>query len=556
MSEPTTIEPVLPREPDALPPELTRGADIPADLDPLAEGVLMKHQRAWLEDKSDLKICKKGRRTGITFAEALDDTLIAASARSAGGDNVFYIGDTKDKGREFIGYVAHFAKVVAKETAEIEEFLFEDKRDDGTSKHISAYRVAFASGFRVEALSSRPENIRGLQGVVVIDEAAFHRDVRQVIDAVNALLIWGGKIRIISSPNGLLNPFNDHYQEAIAGKNGYSHHFYTFADAIENGLYKRVCLMRGLEWSPDAEAAWEAKIRQSYGTRTAAMKQELDAIDADAQGAALSRVVIEQRTRRGVPVVRYHLPDEFKTATPAVRRAVIDDFLRTQVRPHLDKLDPARRHDAGWDFARSGDGSVLIVRELGQTLVRRDRLIIELRNVPYESQRDIGFYILGALPRFGHGAFDATGNGGYLAEVCQQKFGEDRISAIKLSQEWYRENATPYVGAFGDETIEIAADEDIIRDHQALQYVNGVIKVPDDMRYKGADGFERHGDAGIAGILAWYASRQEAVEYAYQPVSRREPDPWTGEGDDWLDGGGPDDEFRAPLGAFLKGGGI
>ena len=552
VSTPTPIEPVLARDETELPTEFTRGADIPPDLDPLADGVLMLHQRAWLEDKSDLKICKKGRRTGITFAEALDDTLIAASARSAGGDNVFYIGDTKDKGREFIGYVAHFARVVAKETAEVEEFLFEDKRDDGTSKHISAFRVTFASGFRVEALSSRPENIRGLQGVVVIDEAAFHKDVRQVIDAVNALLIWGGKIRIISSPNGLLNPFNDHYQEAVAGKNGYSYHFYTFADAITNGLYKRVCLMRGLEWSPAAEAEWEAKIRQSYGTRTAAMHQELDAIDADAQGAALSRVVIEQCTRRGIPIVRYHLPDSFKGSKPEVRKAVIADFLRTQVRPHLDKLDPLRRHDSGMDFARSGDGSVLIVRELGQDLVRRDKLIIELRNVPYESQRDIVFYVIQALPRFGHGAFDATGNGGYLGEVCQQKFGEARISAIKLSQEWYRENGTPYIGAFGDETVQIAADEDIIRDHQALQYVGGIIKVPDDMRYKGGDGFERHGDAGIAGMLAWFASRQGAVEYGYEGVHRREPDPWNDD-DDFESGGG---DYRTPLGTRIRGGGI
>ena len=68
---------------------------------------------------------------------------------------------------EFIGYVAHFAKIVAKELVDVEEFLFEDQLEDGTSKYISAYRVTFASGFRVEALSSRPENIRGLQGVVV-----------------------------------------------------------------------------------------------------------------------------------------------------------------------------------------------------------------------------------------------------------------------------------------------------------------------------------------------------------------------------------------------------
>jgi hypothetical protein len=183
--------PVLAREADELPDALPRGAEIPEDLDPLAEGVLMAHQAEWLEDESDLKVCAKGRRTGITFAEALDDTLIAAAKRSAGGQNVFYIGDTKDKGREFIGYVAHFAKTVAKEMLSIEDSVFIDEREDGTTRFISSFRISFASGFRVEALSSRPENIRGLQGVVVIDEAAFHKNVRDVLDAVNALLIWG-----------------------------------------------------------------------------------------------------------------------------------------------------------------------------------------------------------------------------------------------------------------------------------------------------------------------------------------------------------------------------
>lgn len=564
MTRPEGIDtdPVLARDAEQLPGELPRGAEIPDDLDPLADGVLMKHQRSWLEDESDLKICKKGRRTGITFAEALDATLIAAAARSAGGDNYFYVGDTKDKGREFIGYVAHFARVVAKETATIEEFLFEDQRDDGSSKFISAFRVGFASGYRVEALSSRPENIRGLQGVVGIDEAAFHKNVKQLLDAVMALLIWGGKVRVISSPNGILNPFNELYREALAGKNSFSVHFYTFADAIANGLFRRVCLMRGKVWSPEAEAAWEAEIRGAYGTRLAAMRQELDAIDADAQGAALSRVVIEQVVDPSVPVIRLHLPDSFKAAAPAHRAAHIADWCRTVLGPIMARLDGKRRHDLGWDFARSGDGSVPIVRELGQDLIRREKLVLELRNVPYESQRDIGFFLIDRLPRFGHGAFDASGNGGYLAEVCAQRFGAQRISEIKLSQEWYRENGTPYVEAFGDRTVTIAADEDVVRDHQALQYVNGVVMVPKDMRYAGADGFIRHGDAGIAGMLCHFASRQGAVLYGYEPVRRSERDAWLGDdregnyADDYESSLGSFDVGRQPLGASIRSGGI
>lgn len=551
------VAPVLPRDDEQLPGELPRGAEIPGELDPLADGVLMAHQRSWLEDPSDLKLAEKGRRTGITFAEALDDTLIAAASRSAGGDNVFYIGDTKDKGREFIGYVAHFARVVARELAEVEEFVFEDQREDGSTRDISAFRIQFASGYRVEALSSRPENIRGLQGVVVIDEAAFHKDVRAVIDAVNALLIWGGRIRVISTHNGVLNPFNELIREARTGKNRFKVHFIPFQEAVTNGLFRRVCLMRGKTWSPEAEAEWEANIRGAYGTRTAQMRQELDAIPADAEGAALAQVVIEQVTDATVPVVRYHLPDSFKAAEPALRRGLVLEWCKGTLGPHLARLDPRRRHDFGFDFARSGDGSDLIIQEFGQDLIRRWKMVIELRNVPFEAQRDILFFTGERLPRLGHGALDATGNGAYLAEVAAQKWGE-RISEVKLSQEWYRENGPAYVEAFGDRTVRIAADADIVRDHQALQFVNGVIKVPDDMRYLGSDGFQRHGDTAIAGLLAWYASRQGAVLYGYEPVRTRERDAWLGDGDD--DDYGPSfggrDIGRQPLGASIRSGGI
>ncbi|MDE2595964.1 MAG: hypothetical protein KGL44_03705 [Sphingomonadales bacterium] len=551
-SSPQGLDVVLPRDPALLPAEFTRGAEIPEDLDPLAEGVLMKHQREWVDDPSDLKIAKKGRRTGITFAEALDDTLIAAAARSAGGDNVFYIGDTKDKGREFIGYVAHFAKTVAKELAEIEEFVFADEREDGTTRDISAFRVRFASGFRVEALSSRPENIRGLQGVVVIDEAAFHNDVRAVIDAVNALLIWGGKIRVISSPNGMLNPFEELCSEALAGKNGFNVHFIPFQEAVTNGLFRRVCLMKGRTWSAEAELAWEAKIRSAYGTRTAQMHQELDAIPSDAVGAAMPRVVIERAAQAGPIVVRYFLPDAFKVAEKALRNALVDEWLKREIGPRLAALDQRYRHDFGLDFARSGDGSDLVIQELGADLHRRWKLVIEMRNVPFETQKQILFFVGERLPRFGHGALDATGNGAYLAEVAAQKWGE-RISEIKLSQEWYRQNGTPYVDAFGDETVEIATDDDVVRDHQALQYVGGVIKVPDDLRYPGSDGHMRHGDTGIAGMLAFFASRQGAVEYGYEPVSRGMGDGWDSP-DDGDDPGFAANPYRAPLGAFVRGG--
>lgn len=514
---PEELKPVIAREPDRLPDELPRGGDIPADLDPLADGVLMKHQAEWLADTSDLKLAEKGRRTGITFAEALGDTLIAAASRSAGGDNVFYIGDTRDKGREFIGYVAHFARVVAGELAEVEEFMFEDQRGDGTSKNISAFRIKFASGFRVEALSSRPANIRGLQGVVVIDEAAFHKNVREVIDAVNALLIWGGKIRVISTHDGVLNPFNELIREAKAGKNRFKVHYIPFSQAVNNGLFKRVCLMKAKTWSPEAEREWEADIRGAYGPRTAAMQQELDCIPSESQGAALTRIQIEACMKPNIPIVRWSCTDEFKNAPEHIRKAEGLDFCNDQLKPVLARLNPLRSHVMGEDFARTGDLTDIWINEIGQDLTRRCVLLVELRNVPFDQQREILFYICDRLPRFGGGAMDATGNGQYLAEKAAQRYGSS-IHEVKFSQEWYRLEMVPYIEAFVDMTVVLPRDDDVLRDHQALAYVNGIIKVPDDQRFKGADGMDRHGDSAIAGCLAYFASRQNVTEYGYIPV--------------------------------------
>ncbi len=512
-----TQTPVLSRDPNDLPAALPTGAEIPADLDPLADGILMDHQKTWLEDTSDLKICEKGRRTGITFAEMLGCTLISAAQGKAGGMNCFYIGDTKDKGREAIGYVAHFAKTIAGELGQIEEFLFEDKQPDGTTKHISAYRVRFASGYRVEALSSNPANIRGLQGTVVIDEAAFHKDVREVIDAVNAMLIWGGKVRIISTHNGQLNPFNELIREARAGKNGYTVHKYTFHDAVRNGLFKRVCLMKGETWSQEAQDAWEATIRSSYGARTGAMAQELDAIPTEMQGAALTRVQIENCMKQGLPFLRLVKDDAFKNAPPEVRQRDVEEWCETRLKPVLKGLNEDRMHVLGEDFARNGDATDIVVLEIGEDLVRRCPFIVEMRNVPFDQQRQVFFYIGDNLPRFVKGAVDKTGNGAYLAEVAAQRYGS-RIIEVSFSRSWYETEMPPYIDAFTDKSIELPKHEDVLRDHQALQLVDGLIRVPRDFRFKGSDGLDRHGDSAVGGALAYFASRSEYREYDYEPV--------------------------------------
>ncbi|WP_374467403.1 hypothetical protein [Ferrovibrio sp.] len=487
--------------------------DLPEDHDPTAEGVLMQHQVEWIEDKSPLKMCPKGRRTGITYAEALDDTITAATKKSEGGDNVFYIGDTKDKGLEFINYVSRFAKVIAGELHPYNEFIFEDQQEDGSTRFIAAYRVKFASGCSVVALSSRPASIRGLQGIVVIDEAAFHKDVGQVIDAVNALLIWGGKIRIISSHNGVDNAFNVLIKDTLAGHFRYSIHTVTFDDAVKNGLYERYCFIRNRKPSAEDKAKWYDTIIRSYGNRTEARDEELFCIPRRSSGAYFSRNIIEACHDGAIPVIRYEQSDAF-TLDPN-REAIAREWIEQNLRPVIQSMPRNLRTALGQDFARDGDLSIISVKQRISAGKIATAFRLEMRNIPFDIQRQILFYIIDNVPLFHHAKLDARGNGQAHAEAALQKYGPERIECVMFTVAWYAEWFPKYKSAFEDQEMVVSADEDFIADHRLVVLKAGKPGLS-DKHLLGSDGGQRHGDAAVAGVLAYAALQADGGEYGYQ----------------------------------------
>ncbi len=60
---------------------------------------------------------------------------------------------------EFINDAAFWTKSYRIAASQMEETLVEDE-----GKDILGYRIRYASGFRVTALSSRPSSLRGKQG--------------------------------------------------------------------------------------------------------------------------------------------------------------------------------------------------------------------------------------------------------------------------------------------------------------------------------------------------------------------------------------------------------
>lgn len=499
--------------------------------DPLGEGILMDHQKRWVEDQSAFKAAEKGRRTGFTWAEAWDDTLIASAAKSAGGDDIWYIGDTKEKGREFVATCAGFASRLAGELLDIEEFVFEDVELDehgGTkTRQIAAFRITFASGHRVSALSSRPANIRGLQGIVVIDEAAFHQDVGKVIEACLALLIWGGKIRIISTHNGNTNAYNTLIKEIRAGIQEASLHRATFDDAVAGGLYERMCAVTSRTMSPQDKVAWYSKIRRSYGSRTEAMREELDAVPREGDGTMLALALIEAAQRQDYKVARWTPPEPaggvaFVDWPEQLRRAHMDLWIAEHVLPVLKTLPTGVLYALGGDFAMRQDRAAYAVGYTDQRLHRHVPLIVELRECPYDQQKQLLFFI-GTWLRENRllqgGVLDANGNGMVLAQEARQKFGADRIVELMPSDSWSREITPKFSATFTDKTIHLPADLDVRGDLHQFRVVNGVGKIPRDVRTEGVDGGRRHADTAVAIINFYAASLVEAEVFGYRAVT-------------------------------------
>jgi len=474
--------------------------------EPEAPFVLLPYQQRWVGDDAAVKVAEKSRRVGLTWAEASDDVLIAGMRADAGGADVWYIGYNQDMAREFIETCAAWAAQLRRATTamtapgDAEEVLVDD--DD---KDILAFRIRFASGFKITALSSRPSNLRGKQGVVVIDEAAFHPDLNALLKAAFALLIWGGRVRVISTHDGVENPFNELIEDIRAGRKEYSLHRITFDQALSDGLYQRICRVNGETWTQAKEDAWRQEIRAIYGDGAS---EELDVIPRASGGKWLPRAVIEARMTERASVVRWSCEDGFVDRPDHVRRADCRDWLDAELRPILDRLTAYDATYIGEDFGRTGDLTVLWPFVVDQHLNRRAPFVVELRNVPFTQQEQVVQYLIDRLPRFSGGAFDARGNGAYLAERARQLYGASMIHEVQLSEAWYRENMAPVKAAFEDGTIAIPKDADILEDFRAVEVVKGVPKVPDTARTRGRTG-QRHGDAAIACALAYAATRAE-----------------------------------------------
>ena len=436
---------------------------------------LLPYQVRWVEDGAGLKVIEKARRIGISWAEAYDAVMHAGALT---GGNVYYQAYNLEMTRGFIEDCARWARALQKGAGAIGEILIEDG-----PRSLQAFRIAFASGHEILAMTSAPRAFRsrGRPGdLAIIDEAAFVDDLGKVLKAALAFRVWGGRAHVISTHNGEANPFATLCRNLAEGARPGSLHKVTLRDALGQGLYRRICEGAGQPWSAEAETAWEAALRTEYGHHAT---EELDCIPATGGGAWLTWEAIRAC--------------EDSTAGDPAAFAGGDTTIG---------VDVARRRDLWVAAVLERVGDVLWLREL---VVRRD--------LPFSAQRAI-VGALAARYRPLRVAVDQTGMGEAVVEQLQEDLG-NTVEGVLMTGPRRLDAATALREAVEDRQLRIPVDADLRRDLHAIRAEAGTTGAPRLLAERsGTDG---HADRFWALALASAAARTGRVTIEGASAGRR-----------------------------------
>ena len=243
--------------------------------------ILLPYQQRINQTARTARLCviEKGRRIGATWGLAAQAVLVAAAQN---GCNVYYMSTSVTVARdEFIPAARRWAELMNIAAAVAEQSLV-----DAQGRAFKVGGIRFESGYSLWVLPSRAVSLRGREGWLILDEAAFHSDLDAILQAATSFTIWGkGRVTILSTHNGAANPFNYLARDVENGVRDGAHLRISFADAVSQGLYKKICAVQSTVWTIKAQEKWVAKIRSDHGAYAA---QELDCLPSNLAGAWLS----------------------------------------------------------------------------------------------------------------------------------------------------------------------------------------------------------------------------------------------------------------------------
>lgn len=409
--------------------------------------IFLPYQRAWLKDKSQVKLWRKSRRIGATWTQAYEDVFDALTLKIRGKFiDVWFSSADITAAKEYIEYCIQWAKAFNIAFEDLGEQVIDEEKD------VKALSIRFTNGARINALSSNPSQFRSKGGKIVLDEFAHHKDQQKLWTAAGAsALIWGYPVRILSTDNGQSCKYFQFVKNIIKGILKWSMHTTTIYDAVEQGLADKVY---GRALTEKERQEYIEYLHQNAGDEFT-WQQEYCCNAIDESAAFLSYDLISTCTH--------------DTKMP-LENVTGDLFV-------------------GVDIGRKKDLTVIsIFEKLGHVKYLRNMIV--LKKMPFREQKKILYSVL-RHPKFRRCCIDATGIGMQLAEDAQFDFGKYRVEALMFTAAVKDELACKLRMEFEDKTIMIF-DDDLLRED--LHSVKKVVTISGAVRFD-VDASETDGHA-------------------------------------------------------------
>lgn len=439
----------------------------------------MPYQIRWLQDRSRLKIVEKSRRVGFTYVQSYEDMLDAA--RQEDPLDVWFSSADESAAKEYIRYVAQWARIFRIAAKDLGETVI--SRDDD----IKALTIEFATGRRINALTSNPKAFRSKGGKLVLDEFAFHADQESMWKAARPIITWGYPARILSTYNGKGNRYYRMVSEAkkavADGRDPlWQLHTVTIEDAVRDGLADRIL---GRALSAAEREAWLQSERESCGDEDT-WQQEYMCNPIDEASA--------------------WLPWELITASEHADAGRIEHYQRGSC--YL-----------GWDVARTQDKSVMWVLEpVGD--VHWTRHVRVMRRTTFAEQLD-AFDGLMRLFDVRRACIDQTGLGMPIVEAAQERWGTYRVEGVTFTGATKQHMATHGKRQFEDRRVRIPVDRGIRDSHHAVRQV---VTAAGNPRFDADRNEAGHADEFWAHMLALHAAEGTLQPAAGASVEAQEND--------------------------------
>jgi len=388
------------------------------------------YQQNWLLDWERFSLLLKCRQIGASHAYAAANVLWGMLGETT---TVISVGE-----REAIEYL----EKVARHSRALQRL-----GSHWASAQISATAVKFATGGRVLALPSTSGG-RSYSGSIVLDEAAYYQHPEKIWDGAGATVMRGGRMRILSTPNGVGNLFHKLWSDPKSNR-GYRKHATTIDQARADG------------YKISDETLW----RMARGDpRVYSQMFACSFLDGELQ----------------------YIPT-----------ALISDAATEDIYCHSGETF------AGLDIGRVNDRTSL-------RIIKRDAdgvmWNIHGESLSRTSSDDIDRLASVALNDFrcSRLCVDSTGMGAFPAADLQKRYGRFKVEPVTFTMQSKEDMATTMYQAFAERAMRIPRDDEQLRND--LCAIRRIVTSAGNIRYDAPQTDDGHGDDAWALALAIYAS--------------------------------------------------